>query len=84
MVIVGVNALDFILVSVEQPSLQVLLKWFERSRTLINIEEDFVGQSAGNAALSELALIIEALVRVKLVGIARKAGIIADRRGAVR
>src|SRR5580704_3235527 len=45
--------------------------------TFIYVEEDLVGQTAGDPALAELALRID--IAVELVGIARKVGVIANR-----
>jgi hypothetical protein len=44
----------------------------------MDVEVDLVRQPAGNATLAELALGIEALVRIEFVRIARQVGVVAD------
>jgi hypothetical protein len=46
---------------------------------LVDIEKYLVGEAARNTTLAEFALSIEAVVRVKLVGIARQVGVVTDR-----
>ena len=63
-------------VGVEEALLQVLLSGLERSAPQIDVEEDLVGQAAGDSALAELPLRVHC--PIELVGIARQVGIVSD------
>jgi hypothetical protein len=56
--------------------LKVLDRRLERRQALLHIEINLVCEAAGNATLTELSLRVD--VSVKLVGIARKVGVVAD------
>src|SRR5258707_578787 len=60
-----VHARDLASISIEQPAFEIFFHRHERSRPLIDVEEHFVGQPAGNAAFPELAQIIEAGIGVE-------------------
>src|SRR5712671_8209844 len=63
-------------IGVEQPLLEISDLRFEGSQPLVDVEIDFVGEAARNAALAEFALRID--VAIKLVRIARQVGIVTD------
>src|SRR2546427_8301302 len=68
-------------VGIEQPALQVGHGWLKRSRSLVDVHEDFVGQAAGNPPLPELPLGID--VAIELVGISGQVRIVAEHRSHV-
>jgi len=50
----------------------------ERGQPFVNVEIDLIGETARDTALAEFALGVEAVVRVKLVRIARKTRVVSD------
>ena len=50
----------------------------KRTRPLIDVEIDFIGKAARNAALAKFTLRLETSVRVKFVRITRKVGVVTD------
>ena len=50
----------------------------ERGQPFVNVKIDLIGETARDTAFTKFALGVEAIVCVKLVGIARKAGVVSD------
>ena len=65
-------------IGIEQPLLKVSNLRLERDQPFVNVEIDLIGETARDTAFAEFPLGVEAVVRVKLVGIARKAGVVSD------
>src|SRR5207245_9542771 len=63
-------------VRIAQPALQVRNARFERRRSLIDIQEDFIGETAGDTPLPELPLGID--VAIELVGVSGQVRIVAE------
>src|SRR2546427_9482352 len=74
-VVIRVHARHFGGIGVEQSPLEILHVGLEGGGSLIDVQIDFVGETARNAALPKLTLRIHG--PVKLVGIAGKSGIVA-------
>src|SRR4029077_3558382 len=73
-VVIPRHAFYFGGIGIEQPLLNVSYIRLQRGPLLVDVEIDLVGEAARNAALAEFALRID--VAIKLVGIARKIGIV--------
>src|SRR6516164_6807836 len=69
---------DAVRIGIEQPLLKVSNLRLERGQPFVNVEIDLIGKTARNTAFAEFALGVEAVIRVELVGIARKAGVVSD------
>src|ERR1700730_5124760 len=75
-VVIRVHARHFSGIGIEQSPLEILHIGLEGGRSFIDVQIDFVGETARNTALTKFPLRIHS--PVKLVGIAGKSGIIAN------